>query len=452
MSLPYILFTLAVVIAVLLFLILKLKINAFVSLLISSMLVGVMAGMPLSEIAGSIQEGMGGALGFIATVVGLGAIFGKFLEHSGGAETLAHHLLSKLGQERAPWAMCVTGFIVSIPVFFDVGLVILAPIIYALSKDTKRSLLYYGIPLMAGMAVTHSFIPPTPGPIAVAEILDASLGWVILFGFLLGFPTAVIAGPVFGNYISKRIVVRPPKELYDEKANAKAPENLPSFSLIVSLIGIPLGLILVGSLTELAVKQQMVASGFLTELLLFLGHPFTALIIATLLAMYFLCVKRGVSRSETMDLSVKALGPAGIIILITGAGGVLKQMLIDTGIGVAIAQTMTELHMPVILLAWLLAAIIRLTQGSATVAMITGAGLIAPLLPTFALSDAHLALVVIAVASGATVASHVNDSGFWLVSKYMGMDEKQTLRSWTAMTSIISICGLALTLLASAFV
>ena len=451
MSLAYILFTLTVVLAVLLFLILRLKINAFVALLMSSMLVGIMAGMPLSQIAGSIQEGMAGALGFIATVVGLGAIFGKILEHSGGAETLAHHLLSKFGQERAPWAMCLTGFIVSIPVFFDVGLVILAPIVYALTKDSKRSLLYYGVPLLAGMGVTHSFVPPTPGPIAVAEILGASLGWVILFGFLLGLPTAILAGPVFGRYISKKIVIRPPKELYDENAAPSDLAKLPSFGLIVTLIGIPLVLILVGSLVELWLKQQSISPSFLTELLLFLGHPFTALILATLLAMHFLGTKRGVGRDQLMDLSIAALGPAGIIILITGAGGVLKQMLIDTGIGVIIAEEMTGLHMPIIALGWVLAAIVRVTQGSATVAMITGAGLIAPLLPSFDLSQPHLALLVIAIASGATVASHVNDSGFWLVSKYMGMDVKQTLQSWTVMETIIGVCGLVLTLTVSAF-
>lgn len=452
MSTSYSVFTLIVVVGVLLFLILKLRINAFVSLLISSILVGVMAGMPLSEISGSIQKGMGGALGFIATVVGLGAIFGKFLEHSGGAETLANHLLAKFGKDRASWAMTTTGFIVSIPVFLDVGLVILAPIVYALARDSKRSLLYYGIPLLAGMAVTHSFIPPTPGPIAVAEILGASLGWVILYGFIVGVPTAIIAGPVFGKYISKKIMVRPPKELFDEAKEATPPENLPSFGLIITLIGIPLALILVGSVMDLLVKQGTLELGLLAEILLFAGHPFTALIIATLLAMYFLCLKRGTSREEAMDLSIKALGPAGIIILITGAGGVLKQMLIDSGIGLKLAEEMSGLQMPVIALAWILAVIIRLTQGSATVAMITGAGLIAPLIPVFDLSEGHLALVVIAIAAGASIASHVNDSGFWLVSKYMGMNEKQTLQSWTVMETIISFCGLGFALALSAVI
>lgn len=440
------------VITVLLFLILKLKINAFVSLLIASMLVGILAGMPLSQIASSIQNGMAGALGFVATVVGLGAIFGKFLEYSGGAEALARHLLAKFGKERAPWALSITGFIVSIPVFFDVGLIILAPILYALSKDTKKSLLYYGIPLLAGMAVTHSFIPPTPGPIAVAATLGSSLGWVILFGFVIGVPTTILAGPVFGKYISQKIVIFPPEGLYDTDSGDEPTENLPSFSLIVTLIGVPLVLILVGSVVSLMVKNGSMAAGFPSEFLQFIGHPFTALIIATLLAMYFLCIKRGGSKDEMMDLSSKALGPAGIIILITGAGGVLKQMLVDTGMGKTIADTMIGLDMNILILGWLLAVVIRLTQGSATVAMITSAALIAPILPEFNLSEIELALLTITVAAGASIASHVNDSGFWLVSKYFGMNEKQTLQSWTVLETIVSVCGLVFALLIYAFV
>lgn len=268
--------------------------------------------MPLVSITRSIQEGMAGTLGFVATVVGLGAIFGQMLESSGGAESLAHYLVNKFGKERAPWAMVMTGFIVAIPVFFDVGFIILVPIVYALSRDTKRSLLYYAIPLLAGLATTHSFIPPTPGPVAVADIINAQLGWVILLG----------------------------------------------------------------------------------------------LIIATLIATYFLCIKRGIDKQKILDLSTKALGPAGVV---------------------------------------------RVTQGSATVAMITAASIIAPVISEFNLNDPQRALVVIAIASGATLLSHVNDSGFWLVGKYLGMNETQTLQSWTVMESIIAFCGLIFTLLASLF-
>ena len=451
MSTPYLVFVVILAVVVLLFLVLKLKINAFISLLIASIFVGIMAGMPLNSIILSIQNGMGGTLGFVATVVGLGAIFGQMLESSGGAVALAHTLIKKFGERRAPTAMVLTGFIVAIPVFFDVGFIILVPIIYALSRDTKKSLLFYGIPLLAGLAVTHSFIPPTPGPVAVADIIGAQLGWVILFGIILGFPIAVLAGPVWGRYISRKIVVLPPDEEPDPllaKDNA-VNQPPPSFRLIAALIGIPLFLILMNTLTDVLVNKEVIHSSIITETITFLGHPFSALIIATLLAIYLLCVRRGMPKKTILDLSTKALGPAGIIILITGAGGVFKQVLIDSGIGKLLAESMAGSALPPILLAWMLAAVVRVTQGSATVAMITAAGIMAPLLSEIVLSEQHLALVVLSIASGATLLSHVNDSGFWLVGKYLRMNEKQTLQSWTVMESIIAVGGLVMTLLAS---
>jgi len=373
------------------------------------------------------------------------------LESSGGAESLAHYLVKKFGTDKASWAMVITGFIVAIPVFLDVGFIILVPIIYALSRDTKKSLLYYGIPLLAGLAVTHSFIPPTPGPVAVADIINVQLGWVILFGVILGFPTAVIAGPVWGKYISKKIYIEPPSEINVQQKKDYDENNLPSFRLIAIIIAIPLFLILVNTFTGLAVDKGIVEKSIWTDIFEFIGHPFSALIIATLIAIYFLCIKRGMDKQKILDLSTKALGPAGIIILITGAGGVLKQILVDSGIGKIMAESMSDSALPPILLAWMLAAVVRVTQGSATVAMITAAGIIAPVLGEFGLSDPERALVVLAIASGATLLSHVNDSGFWLVGKYFGMNEKQTLQSWTVMESIIAVCGLAFTLLASLF-
>lgn len=450
MSNLYILFIVFSGVALLLFMVLRLKISAFISLLITSIFVGILAGMPLSEITDSIQKGMGGTLGFVATVVGLGAIFGQMLESSGGAEALAHYLVKKFGQDKSSWAMMTTGFLVAIPIFLDVGLIILIPIVYALSRDTKRSLLYYGIPLLAGLAVTHSFIPPTPGPVAVADILGVDLGWIIIFGFILGIPTAIIAGPVFGRFISKKIYLLPPADMFEVKtADQDSNKEFPSFRLVFFLISIPLILILIGTFVNLGVNKNYLDSTTVTDIVVFLGHPFSALIISTLLAIYFLCVKRGMPKQKIMELSTKALGPAGIIILITGAGGVLKQILIDSGIGNMMAQSIADSSMPLILLAWILAAVVRITQGSATVAMITAAGIMAPILQTIPLDQPHLALIVISIASGATILSHVNDSGFWLVSKYFGMNEKQTLQSWTVMETIISLCGLSFTLLAS---
>lgn len=451
MTTPFLIFIVVSAVAVLLFMVLKLKISAFISLLITAIYVGIIAGMPLKEVTKAIQDGMAGTLGFVATVVGLGAIFGQMLESSGGAESLAHFLLKKFGKDRASWAMVITGFIVAIPVFLDVGFIILVPIIYALARDSKRSLLYYGIPLLAGLAVTHSFIPPTPGPVAVADIINVQLGWVILLGVIIGFPTAIIAGPIWGTYISKKIYIEPPVEFDKPGEKSYDENNLPPFGLIAVIIAIPLLLILVNTFTGLVVDKGIVPQSIFTDVLVFLGHPFSALIIATLLASYFLCIKRGMGKQKILDLSTKALGPAGIIILITGAGGVLKQILVDSGIGTIMAESMANSAMPPILLAWLLAAVVRVTQGSATVAMITAAGIIAPILSEFGLNDPQRALVVLAIASGATLLSHVNDSGFWLVGKYFGMTEKQTLQTWTVMESIIAVCGLVFTLLASLF-
>ncbi|MDF1559174.1 MAG: gluconate:H+ symporter [Bacteroidales bacterium] len=449
MSVSSIILIVAAGVALLLLLVLKVRINAFISLLITAIFVGILAGMPLREVTAAIQKGMEETLGFIAVVVGLGAVFGQILESSGGAHALANSLLRRFRHGRASWAMLFTGFIVAIPVFFDVGLIIFIPIIYALGRDTGKSLLYFGIPLLAGLAVAHSFIPPTPGPVAVSEIIGADLGWVIVLGLMLGLPTAVIAGPLFGRFIAGRIKINPPVSVNDAGDVEASRSGLPSFRMVMVLIVTPLLLIVVSTLTGMLVKNGSLSSSTVTEILIFIGHPFSALIIATLLAIWLLGLRRGMSRDRIMSLSTKALGPAGIIILVTGAGGVLKEVLVQSGIGTTLADSVAGTALSPILLAWVIAALVRITQGSATVAMITAAGIVAPILTAFALSDPHRALIVIAISSGATIASHVNDSGFWLVSKYFGMNEKQTLQSWTVMETIIAVCGLVFTLTAS---
>ncbi|TFG42399.1 MAG: gluconate transporter, partial [Bacteroidia bacterium] len=434
-----------------LMMVLKFKLSAFIALLITSIIVGVMAGMPLQKISESIQEGMGSTLGFVATVVGLGAIFGQMLESSGGAKSLASYLLKKFGTDKATWALTLTGFIIGIPVFLDVGFIILIPIVYALTRNTKRSVLYYAIPLLAGLAVTHTMVPPTPGPTAVSEILGVELGWVIMMGLLVGIPTAIVAGPVFGRFIAKKIYISAPPEISEPVTEpAGIDQKLPSFGVIAALIMTPLLLILMSTFIKLGVDKGGLTDSRLTEILIFIGHPFTALIIATLLSI-LLCLKRKMSRQTILDLSTKALGPAGIIILVTGAGGVLKQILVDSGIGKMLAESLADSSIPLIVLAWVLSSLVRITQGSATVAMITAAGIISPLLSSFNLDQQNIALIVIAIAAGATILSHVNDSGFWIVSKYLGMNEKQTLQSWTVMETIIAVCGLIFTLILSLF-
>lgn len=430
----------------LLFLVMRTKLHAFVALLLVSLLVGIAAGMPLGEVLTSVQNGMGGTLGFVAVVVGLGAMFGKMLEVSGGAERLAGTLISKFGEDKAPWALGITGFIVAIPVFFDVGFIILVPIVYGLARKTGKSLLHYGIPLLAGLAVTHSFIPPTPGPIAVAQLVNADMGWVILFGAIAGVPAMILAGPLFGRYIGKKIHVVIPE--YMEIEEQEYDKELPSFGTITFLILIPLILILMNTVSGVLLEE----GNLVRDILTFLGHPFVALTIATLLTFYILGTKRGYSRQEVQDIATKSLEPAGIIILVTGAGGVFKQVLIDSGVGEVLGEMMGDSALPPIVLAFLIAAAVRVAQGSATVAMVTAAGLITPLLEMVGMTGAALGLIVISIASGATVLSHVNDSGFWLVNRYFGLDVKDTLKSWTVMETIIGLTGFVVVLIISFFI
>lgn len=430
----------------LLYLVIRAKLHAFVTILLISLLVGIGTGMPLENVLESIARGMGGTLGFVAIVVGLGAMFGKMLEISGGVERLASTLLDKFGEDKAQWAFGIAGFLVAIPVFFDVGFIILVPIVYGLQKKTGRSLLYYGIPLLAGLAVTHAFIPPTPGPIAVADLVGADLGWVILFGVIAGIPSMIAAGPLFGKFIAGKIDVGIPEYMnFDDKEWDK---ELPSFGLIASTILIPLALILMNTLSTVLFAEGSTIRNITT----FIGNPIVALIFATLITFRVLGTKRGYSRKEVQDIATKALEPVGIIILVTGAGGVFREILIDSGVGDILGEQMAASPLPPILLAFLIAAIVRIAQGSATVSMVTTAGLMSPILPVMGIEGPGLALIVIAIAGGATAFSHVNDSGFWLVSRYFGLDEKDTLKTWTVMVTIIGLVGLGMAMLIGLFI
>lgn len=370
----------------LLFLVMRTKLHAFVSLLLVSLLVGVAAGMPLGDVIASVQNGMGGTLGFVAVVVGLGAMFGKMLEVSGGAERLAQTLVGKFGEDKAQWAL------------------------------------------------------------AVANLIGAELGWVILFGVLAGIPATILAGPIFAKYIAKKIHVTIPDYMEFEEIDTS--KELPSFKMIVSLISIPLVLILANTLSAVLLEEGNGIRTFFT----FMGHPFVALTLATLLTFIFLGTRRGYTRDEVQEIATKALEPAGIIILVTGAGGVFKQVLIDSGVGDVLGEMMAGSPLPAIVLAFLIATVVRVAQGSATVSMVTAAGLITPLLELQNITGAALGLIVIAIASGATVLSHVNDSGFWLVNRYFGLDVKDTLKSWTVMETIIGLTGFAVVFLISLFI
>ena len=464
-------------IVLILVLILAFRVQAFVSLLLAAIFVGIASGtMELIEVGDTIKVGMGGALGFIATIIGLGAIFGQMIEHSGGAQSLANGMLKAFGEKRANWAMLLTGFLISIPVFLDVGVVILAPIIYALARRSGKSVLVFALPLLAGMAVTHAFVPPTPGPTFVAFALQVPLGYAILWGVLVGLPTALITIPIC-RWLGEKFHIDPPVadgELEEkrEPGNSTQLLGIPSVCTILAILGGPILIIVVASFVEGSIadgvpeflateegrtltegldkkKSFDVALGSLkakastpAHVILFLGHPIIALLIGTCAAIYVLGMRRGVRGNALMEVATKALGPAGIIILVTGAGGVYKQMLITTKVGDALADILQGSGLGPLILAWTLTTIIRIAQGSATVAMVTGAALISPFLAAGDYSTSQLALVTIAIAAGATGFGHVNDSGFWIVNRYFHMTERETLLTWTPILTVISVVGL----------
>lgn len=432
-------------IALVLFLIIRARLHAFVALLLGSLVIGVAAGMPFAAVIDSVAAGVGSTLASIAVVVGLGAMFGRMLEVSGGAEALATAMLEKSGERHAQWPLVAIGFVVAIPVFFDVAVIVLISLVYGLSEKTGRPLVYYAVPLLAGLVVTHSFIPPTPGPIAVAGLLGADLGFVMLFGALIGIPAAILAGPVFGSYIATRVPARKPD--YMQVPERRADLVLPPVGLIVALIAVPIVLIVGNTVAALALEDGNRIRGLLS----LIGHPMVALLITTLLCFSLLGTRAGYSRDEVQQFATRALEPAGIVILVTAAGGVLKQVLIDSGVGQVLADALVATRLPVLLLAFLIAAAVRLMQGSATVAMLTAAGLVAALFTELELSQPMLALHVIAIAAGATIASHVNDSGFWLVNRYLGLTVPETFRTWTALTTIASLVAITLVLLLASF-
>lgn len=431
-------------IGALLFLVIVLRMQAFVALLVVSFVAAILGKVPPSAVADAITEGMGNTLGYIAVVIGVGTMLGEMIQASGGASKIASTIIRVFGERKSQWALALIGIIVATPVFFEVGLIIFIPLVYNLARRTGKSLLYYGIPLVAGMAVAHACIPPTPGPVAVSSIIGADLGWVIFFGVLAGAPAAAIGGVFFGNHIAGRIHVPVPEALERSEDDTEG-RKTPSFLMVVSLIALPLALILMNTAGKIILEE----GSMLLEWVSFVGHPFTALTAALLLAFYFLGVQLGFSADEVQRIATRSMEPVGMIILLTGAGGVFAHILVETGIGAALTEMMAATQLPLLLFGFLIAAVIRVAQGSATMAMVASAGLLAPIVQSGDYSEPMLGALVIAVACGATVLSHVNDSGFWLVNQLMGMTEAQTLRSWTVMATIVGVVGLAVVLLAA---
>jgi len=437
-------FSLIIGIFLLLVQVIKFRFSPFIALLTSSIAIGLLSGLDGEIIINNIQEGMGSTLGYIAVIVGLGAMFGAILESTGGAKQITNYLLSKFGEKKSQWALLTSGFFIAIPVFFDVAFILLLPVIYSLQKKSNKSLVYYALPLLAGLAVTHAFIPPTPGPVAVSQILGADLGYVMLFGLIVGIPSAIFSGIIFTNFITSRIKFTS-REVFE--ANIIETSKIPSIKSVLMIILLPLILIIFRSLVDTDILN--ISNEKLSDFIKFVGHPFSALIIANIIAWYFLGIKLGIDKKKLEKIISKSFAPAGAIILITGAGGVLKQVLIELDIGKLLAQNIFSSSELILVAAFICAVLIRVLQGSSTVAMITSASLVSPLLIDKVNDPVQLSLIVISIAAGASTFSHVNDSGFWLVNQYLGLSMKKTFLSWTLMTTVLSISGLIITLLLS---
>ncbi|MFF0791002.1 GntP family permease [Streptomyces spiralis] len=455
-------------IALLLFLIIKARFQPFVALLAVSIAVGLLAGLSVTELFGTVQRsdavstiesGMGGILGHVAVIIGLGTMLGAILEVSGGAEVLASRLLGLFGERRAPLAMGLTGLIFGIPVFFDVGIFVLAPLVYAAAKRSGKSILLYCLPLLAGLSMTHAFLPPHPGPVAAAGLLHVQLGWIILMGIVCGIP-AVLAAWAYSAWIGRRIFVEVPQDMVDAADEAKRavlqeqrrsgvrPQEQPvALATVLGIIGTPLVLILAATFSSVALDPSTGRS-----VIEFFGHPFVALTIALLLAYYLLGVRRGWSRKSLETVSTASLKPVGNILLVVGAGGVFGAVLKASGVAQALSDTFNGVGLPVIVLSYLISLVLRVAQGSATVAIVTTAGIVAPLLAEGHHSQAFVALVIMAISAGSIFASHVNDGGFWMVAKYFGISERDTLKTWTVLESVLSVAGFAVAAVLSLFV
>lgn len=424
-------------ILLLLFLVMKTRLHAVVALILVSMIAGVFTGMEPAQISATIQKGMGGTLGFVAVVVSLGAMFGKVMETTGALDRIAQTLLGRFGSERASWAITITGFICALPLFFDVAVVLLIGVVFAVVRKSKDSVVKLGIALLAGIATCQAFLIPAPGPILVASQLGADFGYMIMIGLAASVPAMILAGPMFGSFISKVVDVPLPTHAEGSEEFKNRGGELPSFGLAFGLVILPLMMIALQTIGARFVDAESSLHGWLT----FIGHPFTAIMVACLAANYLLGIKRGYSKDEVMNICGSALQPAGVIILVTGAGGVFKQILIESGVGQALGNILAGTGLPIVMLAFILAAAVRVIQGSATVAMLTACGLLLPMLEPLGLTGAQLAAITVAIGGGSIVLSHVNDSGFWLANRYLGLTEKQTLQTWTVMETIIGTTG-----------
>ncbi|MEU3901233.1 gluconate:H+ symporter [Streptomyces sp. NPDC045251] len=445
-------------VALLLLLVIKVKLHAFLALLVVSIGFGAAAGISLDELPGVLEQGMGDTLGEIAVIVALGAMLGRVMQESGAVQVLSGRLLAAFGEKRAPLAVGLTALLVGVPVFFDVGFILLMPLIYAVAERSGRSLISVALPAVGGLAIMHAVLPPHPGPVAAAGLLGASLGWVTVMGLICGLPAWFVGSYLFGTRIGDRLNVPVPEHARVLSAetgsgkkglsagdDAQGPEARdtsrpqPSLGVTVAVIVLPVLLIMLHTFAGLVFDE-----GALRTALEFIGSPVIALTVATLLSIWVLGIRGGISMERIEKAASASLGPVALVLLVTGAGGVFGAVLERSNAGDALADLMGSTALPAVVLAFLIATILRVALGSKTVAIVTTAPIVAPLIRESDLSQPEIALVVVAVAAGGTVLSHVNDSGFWLFNRYMGIDIRTTLKSWTLMETFLGLTAFAI--------
>lgn len=433
----------AVGIIVLLLLIIKFKLHPVISMMIAAIIIGVGAGMPLTMISSTVEKGVGKTLQGIALLVGLGSMFGGILEVSGGAQRIAQTLIDKLGQKKAGVALGITGLVIGTTVFFEAGVVVLIPLAFSVAKQTKKSTLYYAIPLLAGLASGYAFVPPSAGSVLVADSLGVNLGVMIMVGVPTALICMVVAGVIWGRFIGDKVFTKLPVNVQEIKEDSK---ELPPFGLVLGVILIPLVLILIST-----ISKYLPIPANIQNVLAFIGKPFLALTIATLAAMYFLGIRRGYTGEQLKKILDHSLRPVGMILLVIASGGVIRWMLQDSGLGEIIGPALEKSGMPLIIVAFLIALLVRASVGSSMVAMTMASGIMATMPAIMATSMLYRAAMCCAICGGATALSHVNDAGFWLVGTFLEIDEKTTLKSWTVMETLIGVTSLIVSLIISIF-
>ncbi|MGR6902302.1 GntP family permease [Glutamicibacter sp. BSL13] len=445
LSTPALLGLAVAAIALLLVLIIRFRVHAFIALVLTSLLTAVAAGIPAGEIIGTLTSGFGGTLASVALLVGLGAMLGRMLETSGGAQIMTTWLIDRFGEKRAPLALSVASLLFGFPIFFDAGLVVMLPIIFTVARRLGGSLLFYAVPAATAFSVMHIFVPPHPGPVAASGLLNANVGLVLLLGLIVAIPTWFFAGHLYGKFVGKRFNVAVPDILNaalgaDDKDEFK---SSPSVGTVFSLLLLPLVLIFLNTgLNMLGTAGVVDPEAMWVQWLRLLGETPVALMISVLLAMYLLGFRKNKDKTLIETVVDSALGPVCSIILITGAGGMFGGVLRASGIGNAIADSLEQVGMPLIVAGFLIAAVVRLAQGSATVALTTAAAIVQPaVLDSADLSAFQVATIVLALAAGSVFAGHVNDSGFWLVSRFFQMDVPTTLKVWTVGQALVGGVG-----------